>query len=84
MAATEARIVEVAYARGLALVACDLLQGEIAVGERFAATGKIGEWRVVATAPVDPVLREKGRRGVTLSPSRDGAALAAGDLLTQK
>jgi len=77
----EAKVVEVARARGLTLVACDMISGEAEPTMRLAVPGKAGIWTIVSTAPVKPHLYEKGRRGLTLSPSEPDQELLIGDFL---
>jgi len=46
----EAKVVEVARARGLTLVACDMISGEAEPTMRLAVPGKAGIWTIVSTA----------------------------------
>jgi hypothetical protein len=78
----EIKVVEVAYARGVALVACDLISGDLKSGLKLKKETSGEEWTLLGLSAVSPDLYSQGRRGVSLSPSTHGARLDAGDHLT--
>jgi hypothetical protein len=81
MTSTGIRVVEVVHVRGVALAACDLLSGELVQGMKLKSVDGLVEWTVVGFSSVTPDLYATGRRGVSLSPSRQEAQLQIGEEL---
>jgi hypothetical protein len=79
---TEIVVIEVIYIRGVALVACDLLAGELRTGMKFEAQGIGGEWVFVGQTTIDPEMYSLGRRGITLKAASDCAHFGIGERLS--
>jgi hypothetical protein len=78
---TRAVIVEALSVNRGTLIACDLLEGDLASDMLLSGEGTNEVWRVAGLTLPTPDLHRKGRRGATLVPQREGQMLRAGDLL---
>lgn len=76
-----AKVVEVVWVQDLALVACDLMEGEITLEAMVNVEGASGSWKVVGLKPASHKLHVEGRRGLTLKPLGGDGALKIGAIL---
>jgi hypothetical protein len=78
---TRAVIVEALLVNGVTLIACDMLEGDLASGMLLSGEGTNEVWQVAGLTLPTPDLHRKGRRGATLVPQHEGQKLGAGDVL---
>ena len=78
------KVVDVLRVRDLALVAFDLIDGEVAPGAVLKVEGSNDIWDVVGIKLPAPELHAEGRRGATLKPARGDQALEVGDILVEQ
>lgn len=78
---TRAVIVEALSVNSVTLIACDMLEGDLAGDMLLSGEGTNEVWRVAGLTLPTPDLHRKGRRGATLAPQHEGQKLRAGDVL---
>ena len=76
-----ANVVEVVRVQERAIVACDLIEGDIAPRSVLKVEGSGDIWDVVGIKLPTPELYAVGRRGLMLRPARNDQTLAVGDVL---
>jgi hypothetical protein len=76
---TRIRIVDAIDARGMKIVACDLLNGELASGMKFVSLSDGGQWEVRGMTLPSPELYQQGRRAIMMIALSDEKQLREGD-----
>jgi hypothetical protein len=79
-----ANVVDVMRVGDHALVAFDLIEGEVAPESVLKVEGSDDTWDVVGIKLATPELHADGRRGVTLKPARGDQILQVGDILVEQ
>ena len=82
--ALRATVVEVTSVGDRALVAFDLIEGEVSPESVLKVEGSNDTWDVVGIKLPTPDLHADGRRGVTLRPARANQLLKVGDVLIEQ
>jgi len=82
--AMRASVVDVMRVGDRALVAFDLVDGEVTPESVLKVEGSNDRWDVVGIKLPTPELHAEGRRGVTLKPARSDQVLKVGDILVEQ